>query len=124
MTNARVLAAMGRVPVMSFPHPLRSMAYQDRPLPIGNGQTISQPYIVAFMTEQLDPKPTIAFWNSAPAPATRRQSWPDWWHRSIRSRSLTDWAGGRRATSSASVTSNVDVRVGDGYKGWPEAGAV
>jgi protein-L-isoaspartate(D-aspartate) O-methyltransferase len=59
ITNARVLAVMGRVPRHEFvPERLRAEAYTDHPLPIGHGQTISQPYIVAFMTEQLEPKPT------------------------------------------------------------------
>ena len=40
------------------PKELQTSAYDDRPLPIGYGQTISQPYIVAFMTEQLQPKKT------------------------------------------------------------------
>ena len=59
ITNSRVLAAMGKVPRHEFgPERLRFQAYQDRPLPICHGQTISQPFIVAFMTEQLEPKPT------------------------------------------------------------------
>ena len=52
--DPRVLAAMREVPRHLFvPQNLRSKAYTDRPLPIGNGQTISQPYIVALMTEVL-----------------------------------------------------------------------
>ncbi len=52
--DQRVLNAMARIPRELFvPEPLRSMAYEDRPLPIGEGQTISQPYIVAFMTQEL-----------------------------------------------------------------------
>jgi protein-L-isoaspartate(D-aspartate) O-methyltransferase len=55
----RVLAAMAKVPREEFiPADQRSDAYSDGPLPIGYGQTISQPYIVAFMTEQLRPKPS------------------------------------------------------------------
>lgn len=52
--DSRVLAAMRKVPRHLFvPQSHRSYAYADEPLPIGQGQTISQPYIVAFMTEQL-----------------------------------------------------------------------
>jgi protein-L-isoaspartate(D-aspartate) O-methyltransferase len=52
--DARVLAAMRRVPRHLFvPPELRGRAYDDEPLPIGDGQTISQPYIVAYMTEAL-----------------------------------------------------------------------
>ena len=58
ITNRRVLKAMGEVPRHEFvPTELRNLAYTDRPLPIGHDQTISQPYIVAFMTEQLARKP-------------------------------------------------------------------
>jgi len=54
VTDPRVLAAMRQVPRHLFvPQNLRSKAYTDRPLPIGDGQTISQPYIVALMTEAL-----------------------------------------------------------------------
>jgi len=50
--DARVLAAMRRVPRHAFvPETLRDFAYDDHPLPIGHGQTISQPYIVALMTQ-------------------------------------------------------------------------
>lgn len=52
--DPRVLEAMGSIERELFvPEKLRSRAYEDRPLPIGEGQTISQPYMVAFMTEQL-----------------------------------------------------------------------
>jgi protein-L-isoaspartate(D-aspartate) O-methyltransferase len=55
--NEKVLQAMRRVPRHEFvPDDLRKYAYEDGPLPIGQGQTISQPYIVAFMTEVVDPK--------------------------------------------------------------------
>lgn len=57
--DARVLAAMEFVPRQIFvPEKFRSAAYDDRPLPIGAGQTISQPYIVAYMTELLELKGT------------------------------------------------------------------
>lgn len=58
ITDERVLSAMGRVPRHLFvPPPLAWDAYADRPLPIGCGQTISQPYIVALMTQLLDLPP-------------------------------------------------------------------
>ena len=56
--NTRVLKAMENVPRHLFvPPELQSVAYEDRPLLIGHGQTISQPYIVAFMTEAIRPEP-------------------------------------------------------------------
>ncbi len=59
ITNPRVLAVMAKVPRHEFVSVgLRAQAYGDHALPIGYEQTISQPFIVAFMTEKLDPKPT------------------------------------------------------------------
>ena len=58
ITSARVLEAMRTVPRHRFvPDAVRDRAYDDSPLPIGLGQTISQPYIVAFMTQALDVQP-------------------------------------------------------------------
>jgi protein-L-isoaspartate(D-aspartate) O-methyltransferase len=58
ITDAKVLAVMGKVPRHLFVKPkYRSLAYADRPLPIDEGQTISQPYIVALMTQYLRLKP-------------------------------------------------------------------
>ncbi|MEP0764038.1 MAG: protein-L-isoaspartate(D-aspartate) O-methyltransferase [Chloroflexota bacterium] len=58
IADPRVLEAMRRVPRHAFvPAPFRSRAYEDGPLPIGNDQTISQPYIVALMTQMLELKP-------------------------------------------------------------------
>ncbi len=58
ITDRRVLEAIGRVPRHFFVEPaLRMYAYEDRPLPIGEGQTISQPFTVAYQTQLLDVKP-------------------------------------------------------------------
>lgn len=58
ITKPRLLLAMREIPRHLFiPPPYNTSAYEDAPLPIGNGQTISQPYIVALMTELLDPQP-------------------------------------------------------------------
>lgn len=55
ITNEKVLAVMGRIPRQNFvPEDLKHRAYEDSPLPIGYGQTISQPYIVALMTQELN----------------------------------------------------------------------
>jgi protein-L-isoaspartate(D-aspartate) O-methyltransferase len=56
--DERVMTAMGRVPRHTFvPAPLTGHAYQDMPLPIGFDKTISQPFIVAVMTDLLEPRP-------------------------------------------------------------------
>ena len=59
VTDKRVLAAMRKVPRHLFvPEPLTGQAYADSPLPIGEDQTISQPFIVGYMTQMLELKPT------------------------------------------------------------------
>jgi protein-L-isoaspartate(D-aspartate) O-methyltransferase len=59
ITDERLLSAMAAVPRHEFiPRAGAAMAYSDRPLPIGEGQTISQPYMVAFMVQQLNIQPT------------------------------------------------------------------
>ncbi len=59
VTDPRVLAAMRKVPRDAFvPEAVRNLSYTDQPLPIGYDQTISQPYIVALMTEKLRLQPT------------------------------------------------------------------
>ena len=61
VANAAVLRAMGEVPRHLFvPEALAPTAYDDRPLPIGHGQTISQPYIVALMCSMLEPRPGLS----------------------------------------------------------------
>jgi protein-L-isoaspartate(D-aspartate) O-methyltransferase len=70
-----VLAAMGEVPREAFvPPDLEEFAYEDAPLPIDAGQTISQPYIVALMLAAIEPKPVTGFSKSAPGRATRPPS--------------------------------------------------
>jgi protein-L-isoaspartate(D-aspartate) O-methyltransferase len=116
-----VLQAMMRVPRHRFvPDAMRPYAYEDRPLPIGNGQTISQPYIVAYMTEVLQLEPahrvleigTGSGYQAAVLAEIAKQVYsieivPE----------LADRA--RRALAETGYR-NVDVRTGDGYVGWPE----
>jgi len=119
--NAEVLHAMRSVPRHSFvPERLRRYAYSDQPLPIGLGQTISQPYIVALMTELLAPAKkdrvleigTGSGYQAAVLAMIARHVYtieivPD----------LAKSAGERLM---AQGHRNISVRQGDGYKGWPE----
>jgi hypothetical protein len=74
-----VLAAMRKVPREEFvPENLRAESYEDHPLPIGYAQTISQPYIVAFMTSDSGRVRRIACWRSAPAQDIRRRCSRSW----------------------------------------------
>jgi len=122
ITNARVLAAMGRVPRHEFvPERLRLLAYEDRPLPIGHDQTISQPFIVAFMTEQLEAKPTDRVLEIGTGSGYQAAVLAELVEQVYTIEIIEELA--RQASSNLKRLgcTNVQVRVGDGYKGWPEA---
>jgi protein-L-isoaspartate(D-aspartate) O-methyltransferase len=119
--NCRVLDAMAAVPRHEFvPKALWKFAYSDDPLPIGYGQTISQPFIVAFMTEQLDPKPTdrvleIGTGSGYQAAVLSRLVAEVYTIEIIESLAKRAEADLKRLGYN-----NVRVLAGDGYQGWPE----
>ena len=122
ITNARVLAVMEKIPRHEFvPEQDRNRAYEDRALPIGHDQTISQPYIVAFMTEQLDPRPTDRVLEigtgSGYQAAVLAQLVADVYTIEI----VEPLAQRAEADLKRLGYMNVHVRPGDGYQGWPEA---
>ena len=122
ITNARVLAVMEKVPRHEFvPEQYRNRAYEDGPLPIGYDQTISQPYIVAFMTEQLDPRPTDRVLEigtgSGYQAAVLAQLVAEVYTIEI----IEPLAQRAEADLKRLGYTNIHVRAGDGYKGWPEA---
>jgi protein-L-isoaspartate(D-aspartate) O-methyltransferase len=122
ITNARVLAVMGKVPRQEFvPGHLRSQAYQDRPLPIGHGQTISQPYIVAFMTEQLEPKPSDRVLEIGTGSGYQAAVLAELTAEVYTIEIIKDLANQAAASLKRLGYTNVHARTGDGYKGWPEA---
>ena len=96
--DARVLDAMRKVPRHEFvPGVQKRAAYRNRPLPIGAGQTISQPYIVALMTDLLRARArTTRCSRSAPAAATRRRCWPSW-RREVYTIEIVDSLGAQAA---------------------------
>jgi protein-L-isoaspartate(D-aspartate) O-methyltransferase len=117
-----VLRALRRVPRHEFvPAPLRSAAYQDRPLPIGNDQTISQPYMVAKMTELLRPQPGHRVLEvgtgSGYQAAVLAVLVKDVYTIEI----VAPLAEQARQRLERLGYANVHVRAGDGYLGWPEA---
>jgi protein-L-isoaspartate(D-aspartate) O-methyltransferase len=119
--NERVLAAMAKVPREEFiPVDVRADAYEDGPLPIGYEQTISQPYIVAFMTEQLRPKPSDRVLEigsgSGYQAAILAELVADVYTIEI----VEPLAKSAEATLERLGYKNVHIKVGDGYKGWPE----
>ncbi len=122
ITNSRVLAVMGKVPRHEFvPETLRTRAYTDGPLPIGHGQTISQPYIVAFMTEQLDPKPTDRVLEIGTGSGYQAAVLSELAGK-VYSIEIIEGLSRRAAADLKRLGyTNVFVRTGDGHKGWPEA---
>ena len=119
--SPRVLDALRRVPRHVFvPEDVRPYAYRDYPLSIGYGQTISQPYIVGFMTAALDPEP----WNSVLEIGTGsgyQAAVLAELARSVYTIEIVEPLAERAKKTLASLGyRNVFVRTGNGYFGWPE----
>jgi protein-L-isoaspartate(D-aspartate) O-methyltransferase len=120
--NPRVLAAMGAVPRHEFvPEAQRRVAYEDFPLSIGYGQTISQPYIVAFMTEQLDPQPTHRVLEVGTGSGYQAAVLAMLVAQVYTIEIVEPLARRAEADLKRLGFTNVTVRAGDGYQGWAEA---
>jgi protein-L-isoaspartate(D-aspartate) O-methyltransferase len=116
-----VLQVLGTVPRHEFvPAPYLANAYENRPLPIGAGQTISQPYIVAIMTDLLEPKRSdvvfeLGTGSGYQAAVLARLV------RQVYTMEIIQELGDRaQQTLQRLGYHNVEVRVGDGYYGWEE----
>ena len=121
ITDPATLEAMRTVPRHDFlPLRLRSEAYMDYPLPIGHGQTISQPYIVAFMTEAIGPQPgerileigTGSGYQAAVFAATGAEVYTI--------EIIEPLAAMAQQTLERLGYDNAQVRYGNGHKGWTE----
>jgi protein-L-isoaspartate(D-aspartate) O-methyltransferase len=122
ITNGRVLAAMERVPRHEFvPAYLRASAYDDCALPIGHGQTLSQPYIVALMTEQLEPRPTDRMLEIGTGSGYQAAILAGLVQELYTVEIIEPLATRAAAVLTELAVTNVHVRAGDGYQGWPEA---
>lgn len=121
VANPRVIQAMRDTPRHEFvPLPLRRDAYLDMALPIGFGQTISPPFIVAYMTEQLDPQPgdkvleigTGSGYQAAVLSSLVRE---------VYTIEIVEPLGRRAAKDLKRLKyTNVYPKIGDGFQGWPE----
>lgn len=121
ISDPRVLDAMRTIPRHEFvPSRLRAAAYDDNPLPIGHGQTISQPFIVAFMTEALRPAPgerileigTGSGYQAAVLSPLVKE---------VFTIEIVEPLASRAAGDLARLGyENVHVKAGDGWQGWPE----
>ena len=119
--NRRVLDAMAAVPRHEFvPKALWKFAYSDEPVPIGYGQTISQPFIVAFMTEQLDPKPTDRVLEIGTGSGYQAAVLSLLVAEVYTIEIIESLAKRAEADLKRLGYDNVKVLAGDGYKGWPD----
>lgn len=119
--DKKVLEAMGKVPRHLFvPEDIRHLAYADRPLPIGEGQTISQPYIVALMTECLSLKGNEKVLEIGTGSGYQAAVLAELVDSIFTIEIIEDLAMRARKTLSKVGYTNVFVKVGDGYFGWPE----
>jgi protein-L-isoaspartate(D-aspartate) O-methyltransferase len=121
ISDPAVLKAMGKVPRHEFvPQELRSQAYADWPLPIGHDQTISQPYIVAYMSQALDVKPGDKVLEvgtgSGYQAAVLVEMGAD-----VYSVEIIASLGAQARETLERLGYKAHLRVGDGYDGWPEA---
>jgi protein-L-isoaspartate(D-aspartate) O-methyltransferase len=117
-----VLTAMGTVPRHRFvPGSQEGYAYRNQSLPIGEGQTISQPFLVALMTDLLDPKPADTVLEVGTGSGYQAAVLAGLVAR-VYTIEIVEPLG-RRAKQLLEELGyrNVEVRIGDGYNGWPEA---
>jgi len=120
--NSALLETMAKLPRHFFvPKHLTNLAYADCALPIGEGQTISQPYIVAKMTELLDPKPNdkvleIGTGSGYQAAVLASMGCIVFTIERIASLALM----AKRAFDKLGISDKINVKIGDGRLGWPE----
>ncbi len=119
--DERTMAAMGRVPRHLFvPERLKPYAYDNRPLPIGHGQTISQPYIVALMTDLLDLRGGQAVLEVGTGSGYQAAVLAELGVRVFTIEIIEPLATRAEWRLAALDYANVTVRQGDGYYGWQE----
>jgi protein-L-isoaspartate(D-aspartate) O-methyltransferase len=121
VSNPEVLAAMRRVPRELFvPADGRPEAHQDHPISIGYGQTISQPYIVAVMTELLDPKKSHRVLEIGTGSGYQAAVLSGLVGELYSIEIVPELARSAAETLRRLGFRNVTVREGDGYQGWPD----
>lgn len=115
----RTLKAMAEVPRREFvPLTVKHLAYADSPLPIGHGQTISQPYIVALMTDLLDPQPGHKILEIGTGCGYQTAILARLAEKVFSIELISELAAS--AAEHLQTTHNVELKNADGYDGWPE----
>lgn len=119
--SPRVMDAMGKVPRHEFvPAVLRPYAYADSPLPIGFGKSISQPFIVAVMTDLLDLRATDSVLEIGTGLGYQAAILAELAKRVFSMELIEDLAEQARRRLARQGHANVQIRVGNGCHGWPE----
>jgi protein-L-isoaspartate(D-aspartate) O-methyltransferase len=119
--DPRVLAALSRVPRHELvPEDVRAHAYEDRPLPIGHGQTISQPFVVAYMTEQLRLRGGERVLEIGTGSGYQAAVLAEIAGEVFTIEIVAPLGERARVDLKRLGYRNVHVRIGDGYRGWPE----
>jgi protein-L-isoaspartate(D-aspartate) O-methyltransferase len=118
---ARVLETMGKVPRHEFvPAELRAYAYVDSPLPIGCGKTISQPFIVALMTDLLDPKPEDAVLEIGTGLGYQAAILSGLVKKVYSVEIIEQLAQQAKQRLTRQRFPNIELRIANGYYGWPD----
>jgi len=121
ITDPRVLEVMGRVARQKFvPPSLEAKAYDDHPLPIGHGQTISQPYIVALMTQLAKTNPEAKALDIGTGSGYQAAVLAELCKEVYGIEIIEPLAEDAKQRLRRLGYGNVTVRCGDGYRGWPE----
>ena len=121
VVDRRVLDAMEKVPREIFiPEGARGEAYEDRPVPIGHGVTISQPYIVGYMTEALKVEASHRVLEIGTGCGYQTAVLAELAARVYSIEVIPELAARSRATLDSLGYTNVIIRTGDGHHGWPE----
>ena len=116
-----VLAAMLKVPRHLFvPEEIRNLAYRDEPLPIGYGQTISQPYIVAYMTEALKLQPGDKVLEIGTGSGYQTAILAEIVSQVYTIELIPELSLQAQETLNSLGYKNIEFLIGDGWKGWPE----
>jgi protein-L-isoaspartate(D-aspartate) O-methyltransferase len=119
---ANVIAAMRKVPRHRFVSPDQaSLAYTDRPLPIGAGQTISQPFIVALMSDLVEPKKSDVVLEVGTGSGYQAAVLAECVARVYTIEILPSLGERAAALLRELGYTSIETRIGDGYAGWPEA---
>lgn len=119
--DPRVLQAMREVPRDRFmPIQVRHLAWEDGPVPIGHGQTISQPYIVAYMTERMNLKAGEKVLEIGTGSGYQAAVLAEMGAKVFTIEIVPELAEHARTVLSAEGYGDVNVLAGDGYQGWPE----